>query len=807
MPLQKLQFAAGINREGTTLSNKGGYYACDKIRFRYGQVEKIGGYTLDTGSVNTGGSYLGVGRSLKNWIGLTGNNYLGIGTNSKFYIQSGISGFIYDVTPIRFTSAAGAATFVASNGLSIITVNETSHGALNGDYVIFSGAVSLGGNITAAILNNAAGYQITYINANSYSITVSAVANASDTGNGGASTIAKYQIHVGAVIYTANVGWGAGGWGGISYTGTNIGWGQAAPASQSIVNQLRLWSQSNYGQNLVFNPRGGPIYYWVPNSVSPNTYNVGQVLSATNTNTQNATVSLTTTGASSSAGTATITFATQASPPFALGSIIVISGITPTGFNGTYYVTACTTSSVSYINSTTGPQTVAGNVNNGTQYWLADASCPTIANFIIVSDASRFLIAFGTDTYGDGVQNPMLVSWSDQENLLVWTPTITNQAGNYTLSKGSQIISAVQSRQEIIIFTDIAVYSMQYLGAPYFWGFNILADNISIMGPNAVVTANNITYWMGKDRFFMYSGQVQTLPCTLREYVYQDINQSQAYQCFAGINEGYNEVWWFYCSANSNVIDKYVIYNHLDNVWYYGNLTRTAWADSPLRGFPTTLSYAPATTTTQAVGLTDTTIYVTNNTNFPSTGIVEIDAERIYYTGSTLTTLTGCERGYDGTTPAVHDAGATVTDIGVIESGIVYHESGIDNGTSNPVTPISAYVQSSDFDIGDGDHFGFVWRIIPDVSFNGSNSTAPSVKFTVFPRQNPGTAYGLTNLPSVTSGQNYISQSTYEVQEFTEYAYCRIRGRQMSFVISSDGLGVKWLLGVPRLEIRQDGRR
>jgi len=1033
MPLQKLQFAAGINREGTTLSNKGGYYACDKIRFRYGQVEKIGGYTLDTGIVNTGGSYLGVGRSVKNWIGLTGNNYLGIGTNSKFYIQSGISGFIYDITPIRFTSAAGAATFVASNGSSTITVNETSHGALNGDYVIFSGAVSLGGNITAAILNNAAGYQITYINANSYSITVSAVANASDTGNGGASTIAKYQIHVGAVIYTANVGWGAGGWGGISYTGTNTGWGQAAPASQSIVNQLRLWSQSNYGQNLVFNPRGGPIYYWVPNSVSSTTYNVGQVLSATNTNVQNTTTSLattgigdllttgassntinlattgassngiylTTTGASSTSGIttltfatqssapytvgstiyvsgitpigfngtytvtacttssvsyanstvgpqtiagtvvntpiiATLTFATQSSAPYAVGSVIVVSGITPAGFNGTYYVTACTTSSVSYINSTVGPQTVAGtvvntpttatltfatqasapyvvgsqitvsgvtptgyngnyvvtacttssvsyyntttgaqtvagyisltgiatltfatqasvpfpvgstifvsgitptgyngtytvlaattssvsyanstlgpqtvagSVYNGTQYWLTDASCPTIANFIIVSDASRFLIAFGTDTYGDGVQNPMLVSWSDQENLLVWTPTSTNQAGNYTLSKGSQIISAVQSRQEIVIFTDVAVYSMQYLGAPYFWGFNILADNISIMGPNAVVTANNITYWMGKDRFFMYSGQVQTLPCTLREYVYQDINQSQAYQCFAGINEGYNEVWWFYCSANSTVIDKYVIYNHLDNVWYYGNLTRTAWADSPLRGFPTTLSYAPATTTTQAVGLTDTIIYVTNNTNFPSTGVVEIDAERIYYTGSTSTTLTGCERGYAGTTPAVHDAGATVTDIGVIESGIVYHESGIDNGTSNPVTPISEYVQSSDFDIGDGDHFGFVWRIIPDVSFNGSNSTAPSVKFTVFPRQNPGTAYGLTNLPSVTSSQNYISQSTYEVQEFTEYAYCRIRGRQMSFVISSDGLGVKWLLGVPRLEIRQDGRR
>ena len=733
MPLQKIQLRPGVNREGTTLANEGGWYACDKIRFRSGQVEKIGGWTLDGGTVNpTGTNYIGIGRSLKNWIGLNGYNYLSIGTNQKFYVQQGLGGYLYDVTPIRAVSAAGAATFAATAGLSTITVTQVGHGAQTGDYVTFTSAASLGGNVTAAVLNKAGGYAITYFTGNTYSITVAVTATAGDSGNGGASTVATYQITSGNVVYSANVGWGAGGWGGLNATGST-GWGASAPASQSIGSQLRLWSQANYGQNLVFNPRGGPIYYWVVDSVDVNIYNVAQVLSKTNTNTQ-----------------------------------------------------------------------------NGTQYWYTDAgttACPTICNFVMVSDASRFVIAFGTDTYGDGVQNPMLISWSDQQNIKTWYPQITNQAGNYTLSRGSQIISAVQTRQEIIVFTDTALYSMQYLGAPYVWGFNILADNISIMGPNCAVAVNNVTYWMGKDKFFMYSGQVQTLPCTLREYIFQDINLSQAYQFFAGINEGFNEIWWFYCSSSSTVIDKYVIYNHLEQTWYYGNLTRTAWADTPLRGFPTALGYAPVTTTTQAVSLTATTIYITSKGDFPSSGVVEIDQERIIYTGSTNTTLTGCSRGAYGTTAAVHDSGVTVTDIGVVDSGIIYHESGIDNATANPPVPIDAYIQSSDFDIGDGHNFGFVWRLIPDIGFNGSTVAAPKVTFTLLPRQNPGSNYGESDLPTVTSAKSYVGQSNFDVQEFTQYAYCRLRGRQMSLIIYSNTLGVQWGLGVPRIDIRPDGRR
>jgi hypothetical protein len=280
---------------------------------------------------------------------------------------------------------------------------------------------------------------------------------------------------------------------------------------------------------------------------------------------------------------------------------------------------------------------------------------------------------------------------------------------------------------------------MQYLGAPFVWGFNILGDNISILSPNVAVTISNVAYWMGHDKFYMYSGQVQTLPCTLRQYVYSNINTTQAYQFFAGTNEGYNEVWWFYCSANSSYIDRYVIYNHLEQIWYYGTLTRTAWLDSPLRTFPI------------AAGYLDTSDELT--------------------------------------------------------SGIIYQEASVDDGTTNPPSAIPAYIQSSDFDIGDGHNFGFVWRIIPDVSFDGSTSEAPNLKFTVLPRQNPGANYGSSDLPVVTSAQSYVGQSTYNVQQFTQYAYCRIRGRQMALVVSSDAAGTQWQLGSPRLDVRPDGRR
>lgn len=678
MPLQKLQFRPGVNRESTTLANEGGWFESDKVRFRSGYPEKIGGWTKDNGPLDatlapSTGTFWGVCRNMWNWITLSGYNLLALGTNLKYYIQNGPGGAFYDVTPIRDTTAPGGATFAATAGLSTIVVTDAGHGAQTGDFVTFSGAVGLGGNVTAAILN--AEFQITYISSSTYRITVSVVATAGDSGNGGASVVAAYQIATGGDVYTVGVGWGAGGWGGITTGYTSTGWGSAAPAGLGIGVQLRTWSQSNYGQNLVFNPRGGALYYWVVDS-NPTIFNRAQPINAGNTNTQ-----------------------------------------------------------------------------NSIAYWDADSTCPTLCNFVLVSDASRFTIAFGTnDPSGvlfSATQDPMLIRWSDQENLLLWTPAITNQAGDYRLSHGSAIITAVQTRQEILVLTDSAIYSMQYLGPPYVWSFQIMGDNISIIGPNAVTTVNNVTYWMGVDKFYMYTGRVETLPCSLRQYIYEDINLSQGFQVVSGSNEGYNEVWWHYCSANSTVINRYVIFNHLERTWYYGtwdnsngvNDGRTAWLDSALRAEPMAALYG---------------------------------------------------------TPGGSSNGV-----------LVYHESGVDDGAGGPsnVLPIDSYVQSSDFDIGDGHNYGLVWRLIPDLTFDGSTVNQPSADFTVRPRNNPGSNYGSSDVPTVTSTQNYAGQRTYNVQQFTQIVYVRIRGRQMAFKVSSNDLGVAWQLGAPRIDVRPDGRR
>ena len=376
-----------------------------------------------------------------------------------------------------------------------------------------------------------------------------------------------------------------------------------------------------------------------------------------------------------------------------------------------------------------GPSTT---ITTSTGSVPVDSSCPVIASAVLVSDSSRFVICFGCNDYGATAQSPLLIRWSDQEDYGTWAPLATNQAGSYLLSHGSSILAAIQTRQEILVFTDSALYSMQYLGPPYVWGFQIMADNISVMSPNSVITVNNVTYWMGTDKFYMYTGRVETLPCTLRQYIFNDINLQQSFQICTGTNEGYNEIWWFYCSAGSTTVDKYVIFNHLERTWYYGTIARTAWCDSPLRATP-------------------------------------------------------MAAGYNGQ--------------------LIYHENGNDDGSTTPASPIEAYCQSSDFDIGDGHNFGFVWRIIPDVTFDGSNVDLPSVDFTVRPRKNPGANYGASESPTVASTQNYALEQTYNVQTFTEYAYVRIRGRQMAFKISSNTLGVSWQLGTPRMDVRADGRR
>ena len=745
MPLQKLQFRPGVNRENTSYANEGGYYASNKIRFRSGQPEKIGGWAADTGTTvsalkPTTGTLWGVARGLWNWLNLTGYNLLAIGTNLKYYIQNGPNGLVYDVTPLRFTTGAGEATFAATTGSPIITVTDIAHGAQAGDFVTFSGAVSLGGNITATILN--AEFQITaYVSSNQYTITASVNAAAGDTGDGGTSVVAAYQITTGVDIYSLNVGWGAGTWGGIVFgTASNQLDGSINDSVTTItVDDTTAFSAAGNilidSENISYTSKNSTQFLGCTRGLS----GTGSGAAASHADNAIVTQSTTFTGWGSPAATG-IGIQLRLWSQSNFGEDLIFN---PRGGALYYWANAASASTFDrgqYLGPSTTIVTKSGSITT-------DSSCPTVANFVMVSDASRFVLAFGVNDYGSVIQDPLLIRWSDQESFATWIPAVTNQAGSYRLSHGSQIVTAMQTRQEILVLTDSAIYSMQYLGPPYVWSFQIMGDNISIAGPNAIATANNITYWMGTDKFYTYSGRVQTLPSTLREYVFNDINLEQAFQFCAGTNEGYSEVWWQYCSANSSVVNRYVIYNHLENTWYYGdwdnyqsvNQGRTAWLDSSLRSFPMATTYGVAG--------------------------------------------------------------------GSSNAQLLYHENGVDDGTVNPSVPIVAQVTSSDFDIGDGHNFGFVWRLIPDLTFDGSNVNQPTAMFTVLPRANSGAPYGNSNNPEVVSTQNYQNQRTYAIQEFTQQVYVRIRGRQMAFKVSSSELGVQWQLGVPRIDIRPDGRR
>jgi hypothetical protein len=623
MPLQKILFKPGVNKENTRYTTEGGWYECDKVRFRQGNPEVIGGWVRV--SANT---FLGVCRSLWNWVTVGGLNLIGIGTNLKFYISRG--GLYYDITPIRATSTINANPF-AGNGTTTVTVTDTAHGALTGDFVTFSGATG-----TYDTIFNAE-FQITVLTADTYTITTSSAIAAGNYG--GSSVVAAYQIHVGVAIQQPLNGWGAGGWG-------DSAWGfGTSPAGE---NALRLWSQNNFGDGLVFGHRQGAIYYW------------------------DATLGLNTRG-------------------------VLVSSLAG-----------------------------ASNV-------------PVIQNYLFVSDTSRFVFAFGTNdpfALDPFAQDPMLIRWSDQESLVDWTPSITNQAGSVRLSHGSEIVSVVQTRQEIVVFTDSSVYSLQYLGPPFVWSSQLLGDNISIYSQNAAVLASGVIYWMGVDKFYMYDGRVNTLNCDLRRFVFGDINFSQNLQVFAGTNEGFNEVWWFYCSENSEEVDRYVIYNYIEKIWYYGTMNRTAWLDSGLLDYPIAATYNSAA----------------------GTGL------------------------------------------------LINHENGINNGESAAILPINAYISSSEFDIGDGHNFAFVWRVLPDLTFENSSSS---------PENNPATVtmtlQGLSNSGSgVTSSaaQPVAKGSTYNItEEFTGQIYTRFRGRQMIFKIESNQVNTAWQLGSPRIDIRQDGRR
>ena len=551
----------GVNRENTRYTNEGGYYESDKVRFRQGTPEKIGGWQRI--SANT---FLGVCRSLWNWVTLAGKNLLGVGTSSKFYIENG--GAYFDVTPIRvrdtLTSPFTTNTATNSGGYTTVTVTATP-GFANGDYVTFYGGTAVGG---VTVLGE---YQITFLSSSTYSIRVLGTASSSTTGGG--TVYAVYQVTTGSITYIPSDGWGAGTWGGgVWGVGETV-----APADAG----LRIWNQLNWGEDLVYGPRGFPLYYW---------------------------------DAAIGYQDVTLTM-TIASPCVVTSSSVIFADLTPITFTTTgalptgllpgttYYVRYLSSSTFNLSATPTGALINTTGTQSGTQAVSprgallsslagSDGSCPLYQNTFTVSDASRFLLVFGTNDYGSTTLDPMLIRWSDQESLTTWLPSITNQAGSVRLSHGSEIVTTLQSRQEILVWTDSSLYSLQYLGPPYVWSSQILADNISIIGPSAAAMASGISYWMGVDKFYKYDGRVQTLRCDLLRYVYNDINRQQTLQVFGNTNEGFNEVWWFYCSAGSNTIDKYVIYNYTEDIWQYGTMGRTAWLDTSLRDYPLAATYS-----------------------------------------------------------------------------------------------------------------------------------------------------------------------------------------------------------------------
>jgi len=618
MALSKIKFAPGVNKEGTEYSADAGWFDADKIRFRQGRVEKIGGWEKYTDQ-----SFLGVCRSLHNWSSLESINYLGVGTNLKFYVAEG-AGY-NDVTPIRLTSGAGDATFAATNGSSTITVTENAHGAVVNDFVTFSSAASLGGLVTAAVLNQE--YQITSVpTTNTFTITAKdtngteVIANSSDTGNGGSSTVAAYQINTGLNTFVQGTGFGAGTW-------SSGAWGSSS--SISAAGQLRLFSQDNFGEDLVFNARGGGIYYW---------------------------------DESSGTGTRAIE----------IGSL-------------------------------------AGASNT-----------PTVALQVLVSDIDQHVIAFGSNPIGSSTIDPLLVRFSDQENAADWTPTATNTAGGVRINSGSEIIGAVQTRQEILVFTDVSLHSMRFTGAPFTFQFSTLSTDISMISPNAAVNARGSVYFMDSGGFYVYNGSVQPLPCSVKEHVFTNLNKGQAFKVFAAENNDFSEVIWFYPVGESDTeITNYVSYNYAENLWAVGTLDRGAW------------------------------IGYSKNSN-----------------------------------PIASSVNTGVTDANYLYS----HETGFDDDGQ----AMTAFVESGDLEISEGERFMMISRIIPDFSFRGATSDA-SVDFTIkgsnFPLETPTT------------------QATATVTSSTQQSHIRTRARHAIVRIESSGSGFGWRLGDLRFDMRQDGRR
>ena len=696
MPLMKLQFRPGINQETTRYMNEGGWYDCDKIRFRYGVAEKIGGWTRYSAT-----TFEGICRKMHNWVALDASNYLALGTHLKLYIEEGTN--YNDITPDRKSSTLSSGSLSATSGSAVVTITDSAHGAITNDYVTITNATTFAG-IPAADLNKE--HVLTRIDGNTFTITVATTATSTATG-GGTPTL-TYQINTGLSTITGGTGWGASTWDGetaddvtttlngaitnsattitltdassfpsagqvrigtelINYTGKSgnnlttctrgvesttaaahsngatviattsmVAWGESATISVTSGTEARLWSFDNFGEDLIANVRDGNIYYWDKSN----------------------------------------------------------------GLN----------------NRAVALSTLSGA--SGT---------PTVARQIIVSDRDRHVIAFACDPTTDvGTQDPLLIRFSDQENAADWTPTATNTAGDLIIGSGSKFVAAIETKREILVYTDASLHTLKFIGAPFTFGISQISTGISIIGPNAAVAVNDAVFWMGENQFYVYDGRTTQIPCSVRAKIFDDLNLDQRELVTAALNSQYNEVWWFYPSLNSTENDKYVVYNYEEKVWYFGTLGRTAWVDAETRSYP--VAAAP-------------------------------------------------------------------------DNNLYNHENGNDDGSNNPATAITSFIESSPMSLEAGDKYMLTNKVLPDITFAGSTGADPEVTFELRAYNNPGESYG----EALTS--DVARSATSPVEQYTDELYMRLRGRSFSLRLSSSELGTQWRVGVPRVEVRPDGKR
>jgi hypothetical protein len=709
MPLTKLQFRPGIVRDQTSYTNEGGWRDGDLVRFRLGFPESIGGWQKYSDQ-----TYIGTCRSLHNWTSLSGDNLMAVGTHRKFYIEEGSNYF--DITPVRATATLSN-PFSATNGSTVLTVTDVDHGCVEGDFVTFSGAVSLGGLVTAPVLNQE--YEIVrVVSPDVYEVALDVAANASDTGGGGTSVTAAYQINVGVNTQVGGTGWGAGPW--------------PLPNSKLLTNPFTTTNGSttvtvtHAAHGLV---TGNTVYF-------SGATNVGGILAVYFT----FTTSITYVGVNSY----TITVPFPATSSTTGGG--VVTAYTQTGTRGWGTGTDVTTTTALRIWSQDnyGEDCIFAVRNGGIYYWdwntglgtrgvalntlSTDPTCPTIATQVLVSDRDRHVVAFGAD-FGDGVQDPMLVRWSSQEDPFDWSAAPDNTAGDLRLGNGSFIVRAVETKRAILVFTDNSIYSMQYIGPPYTFGLDQIASNAPIAGYNAAVAMDDTVFWMGKDSFNMFTGQVITLPCPIEEYIFENINRGQFDKIYAGINTAFNEVTWFYPSLDSDECDRYVTYNYLEQAWTYGNLARTAWVDRGLRPYP----------------------MAANNSD-----------HRLYN-----------------------------------------HELGYNDGSVSPAVALPSYIESSPVDIGDGDRYMLVRRILPDLNIRtqGSPGTGKTVDMTIKAQNFPGANYRDETVSPI------VKITNTPIGQYTNEAFVRVRGRSIVLRVGSNQTDMGWRLGSPRLDIRPDGGR